>query len=337
MPETPTSDGIDEPTWTAVLRIMDVARNMSAQATFYTLALAAIGLAPETGLSALLVGLGANAISRIVERLAFGDDQMTGDEIRGAIVRAIVDTQIDSLLTQDEFGHALARLARWHDIIRYTIKDCRYDILEQIAEQSRQNEILYTSLHFTVVTGIDQLGERMDEVKALLKAWSPEPSYPSEHMPLEEMLAGDLLRCLREWKALHSAVQNLFVSTVRLESEYVLTSQISHEVTSRTKRYWRRHCKAKVDTARQPAETLKRVRIPLIDELRTCLDTESRMHIGRLIRRMDTRKPKSLQRVGSSLEQLNGTLEEALRLADTYIVSISNELERKVTPGTTNP
>jgi len=85
----------------ALLRILKATTTLPARVTFYASALGAIALIPAAtmppALAALAGGVGINALSSILERVAKGET-VTDEEIQRQVQAAIADSDIANLL-----------------------------------------------------------------------------------------------------------------------------------------------------------------------------------------------------------------------------------------------
>jgi hypothetical protein len=173
MPENSQTDGKQN----ALIQILKATLTLPAQATFYASALAAIALIPQAdlppALMALAGGVGVNALSSVLERVARGEP-VPEEEIRRQVQAAIAESGIEQHLTADEFQRALARLARWHDVLRYAVHSSEFAIVERLVEQGQQYEALVGRLRDEIRASLDTLStrEQADAILALLQRLS---------------------------------------------------------------------------------------------------------------------------------------------------------------------
>jgi hypothetical protein len=177
----------------ALLRILKATTTLPAQVTLYASALGAIAQAAGAELPPLLAavagGVGVNALSNILDRVARGE-AVPDEEIRRQVQSAIADSRVDKLLTEEEFQRAVARLHEWQASLGYAIEQQEAAVAERLAQQSREHTALTDELR--------QLATRQqaDEIVRLMKyvlkeedvklASSPEKSNRKRLSPAEQ-------------------------------------------------------------------------------------------------------------------------------------------------------
>jgi hypothetical protein len=158
----------------ALQRVLKATTTLPARVTFYASALGAIALVPQAdlppALAALAGGVGVNALSSILERVARGEP-VDDEEIRRQVQAAIEESDIERLLTADEFQRAVARLARWHDVLRYAVRSSEFAIVERLVEQGQRYEALVVGLGDEIRASLETLAtrEQANEILALLR------------------------------------------------------------------------------------------------------------------------------------------------------------------------
>lgn len=137
----------------ALLRMLKATVTLPAQLTFYAAALGAIALAAGVGLPPVLAtiaaGVGVNALSSILERIARGEP-VSDDEIRRQVKSAVEESQIADRLVARETQSMIARLFRQNDVLRTTVLGNEHNILERLTEQAQQYEVLFVELRSDV-------------------------------------------------------------------------------------------------------------------------------------------------------------------------------------------
>jgi tetratricopeptide (TPR) repeat protein len=133
----------------AFLRILRATLTLPAQVTFYTAALGAIFLDPGIDLPPALAvitgGVGVNALSSILERVARGE-QVTDNQIRAKVKTAIEESCIAEKLVNRENQAMIANLFRQCDVIKFTIQSSEYEIAQRLERQASRYEALVTEL-----------------------------------------------------------------------------------------------------------------------------------------------------------------------------------------------
>lgn len=137
----------------ALLRFLKATMTLPAQVTFYASALAAIALVPgialPPALTVLASGIGVNAISSILENIAKGQD-IPDNEICRQIQEAIKTSQIDKLLTTDEFQRTIAKLVRRQDLMKYALEKREFAIVERLTDQYSEYKVLFSELRVQI-------------------------------------------------------------------------------------------------------------------------------------------------------------------------------------------
>jgi hypothetical protein len=133
----------------ALLRILKATLTLPAQVTFYAAALGAILLVPGVdlppALSVIASGVGVNALSSILERIAKGE-QVSDSDIRNQVQASIDESQIGERLSSRNTQAMIARLFRQYDVLKFTIQSSEHDILQRLTEQAAQYEGLVAEL-----------------------------------------------------------------------------------------------------------------------------------------------------------------------------------------------
>ena len=150
----------------ALLKILRATTSLPAQVTFYAAALGAILLIPGTELPPALAtiagGIGVNALSSILERIARGEN-VSEHEIRNQVETAINESRIAQRIADRETQIMIARLFRRCDIIASAIKSSEHEILERLTQQTTRYEALVSELHddlSSIHYELQQLGTR---------------------------------------------------------------------------------------------------------------------------------------------------------------------------------
>jgi uncharacterized protein YjbI with pentapeptide repeats len=188
----------------ALLRILKATTTLPAQVTLYASSLGAIALAAGADLPPVLAavagGVGVNALSNILERVARGE-AVSDEEIRQQVQSAIDQSGIDRLLTEEEFQRGVARLHHWQASVAYAIDQHETAVAERLAQQSREHAAMtdeLRQLHARLSAELPQLATRQqaDEILSLLKyglkeedvklASSPEKSNRKQLSPAEQ-------------------------------------------------------------------------------------------------------------------------------------------------------
>lgn len=168
----------------ALLRVLKATTQLSAQVTFYAAALGAILLIPGAQLPPALAvvagGVGVNALSSLLERVARGED-VADEEIRRQVQAAINESKIAELLNRDEFQETIAQLRSWQNLLKYTIFRSEETIISRLVEQSQQYTTLVNELRDTIAEDLEKLAtrEQSEEIRALLRQLADEK--PSRH------------------------------------------------------------------------------------------------------------------------------------------------------------
>ncbi len=134
----------------ALLRILKITTTLPAKVTFYASALGAIALVSGNSLppplATLAAGVGVNALSSILERIAV-DEQLTDEEIRRAVESAVAQSDIAQQLTERDIQISVAKLFRQNDVLHFAIQNSEYDIARRLAEQATNYQALGDELH----------------------------------------------------------------------------------------------------------------------------------------------------------------------------------------------
>ncbi len=160
----------------ALLQVLKTTTKLSAKMTFYAAALGAIALIPGTQLPPALAtiagGVGVNALSSILERIARGEDVSEGEKLE-QIEKAIEESRIADVLAAKETQMMVARLFRRHDILKFAVQNSEREILERLAEQGQQYEAFAVVLREDISAIHDQVQtlatrEQVDQIATLL-------------------------------------------------------------------------------------------------------------------------------------------------------------------------
>lgn len=134
----------------ALLRILQATTTLPAQVTFYASALGAISLAAggnlPTSLATIAAGVGINALSSILERVALGDE-VSDSEILEQVKTAIEESEIAEKLAVRDIQIMIARLFRQHDLLRSAIQNHEYIVLQRLTEQAQTYEAFVAEMH----------------------------------------------------------------------------------------------------------------------------------------------------------------------------------------------
>jgi hypothetical protein len=174
MPDAPLALLPSAQKQSALLRILKATTTLPAQVTLYASALGAIALAAGAALPPVLAivagGVGVNALSNILERVARGE-AVPDEEIRQQVQSAIVDSGIDKLLTEEEFQRAVAQLHQWQASLVYAIDQHEAVVAERLARQSQEHAALAAEVRsgFAEVLGKLAELERLEEIVLLLR------------------------------------------------------------------------------------------------------------------------------------------------------------------------
>jgi uncharacterized protein YjbI with pentapeptide repeats len=177
MPDAPLASLPSAQKQSALLRILKATTTLPAQVTLYASALGAIALAAGAALPPVLAavagGVGVNALSNILERVARGE-VIPDEEIRRQVQSAIDQSDIDRLLTEEEFQRGIARLHHWQASVAYAIDQHEAAVAERLAQQSREHAAMIDEsrqLRAHLSAELPQLATRQqaDEIISLLK------------------------------------------------------------------------------------------------------------------------------------------------------------------------
>lgn len=134
----------------ALLHILRATLTLPAQATFFAAALLAIVSIPQANLPTTLVaiatGVGVNALSSILERVARGE-QVSDDEIRRQILVTIEESRIAQRLEARDTQVMIAKLFRQLDMLRFATRDYETTILQRLTEQAAKYRMFVDELH----------------------------------------------------------------------------------------------------------------------------------------------------------------------------------------------
>ncbi|MCL4528203.1 MAG: NB-ARC domain-containing protein [Chloroflexi bacterium] len=133
----------------ALWRVLKATTSLPAQMTFYGSALGAIALiggsSLPAGLGMLAAGVGVNALSSILERLAKGDN-VSENEIQDKVIAAIEESHIAEKLAARETQVMIAKLFRRHDLLNSALQNHEYFILQRLTEQAQAYESFVAEL-----------------------------------------------------------------------------------------------------------------------------------------------------------------------------------------------
>jgi tetratricopeptide (TPR) repeat protein len=186
----------------ALLKILRATLTLPAQVTLYATALGAIflvsGVSLPSTLSLIASGVGANALSNILERIARGES-VSNDEIVGQVQAAIEESSVANKLQANETQVMIAKLFRQCDVLKFAVESNEFNILQRIEQQAKQFDTLNSELHddFSEIRNeirkiatqdqahkIIELQElqlhRMGQIESLLKQHLPVPSQVSQ-------------------------------------------------------------------------------------------------------------------------------------------------------------
>jgi|GEM_PF-1341506 ADP-ribose pyrophosphatase YjhB (NUDIX family)/tetratricopeptide (TPR) repeat protein len=137
---------INDKKQSALLKILRRLTPASAKLVYYSSALGAIALAggvdlpPE--LTVIAGGLGVNILSAIIDRIARGE-HLSDEKLQRLIEYAVKRSDIETLLTKQDFVAGYGRLVRHIDVVRIAIREGDTEIVQILMEQFGQHrEIL---------------------------------------------------------------------------------------------------------------------------------------------------------------------------------------------------
>jgi tetratricopeptide (TPR) repeat protein len=163
MPDAPLASLPSAQKQSALLRILKATTTLPAQVTLYASALGAIALAAGAGLppvlTAVAAGVGVNALSNLLERVARGEP-VTEEEILQKVQSAIADSGIDKLLTEEEFQRAVARLHEWQASLACAIDQHEQTLIQRLDEQTRHYTALTVELRASISADLQKLATR---------------------------------------------------------------------------------------------------------------------------------------------------------------------------------
>jgi predicted MPP superfamily phosphohydrolase len=132
-------------------------------------------------------------------------------------------------------------------------------------------------------------------------------------------------RDLRDWKTVHSTVQNLLFSTELVKGAFELfEKQPSESTANRIEEIWLKYCEPKARRIRQSFPGLQVVGHDCIEELLSLLQGKESIIVAIQFLRVDD--AQSIRQLQSSIHTLVDTLKEALILADVYVAQIAEYL-----------
>ena len=144
----------------ALLKAIKTLNSLPAQTVLYGSAMLAVaslgGIAIPGALGALATGVGINALSNILERVARGE-QVPDDEIRQQVEAAIQNAGIEQLATSNEFQRAIAHIFRQFDLIKYAVQEGEYTIVATLSEQFAQHRGILDELKGDLTTVREQM------------------------------------------------------------------------------------------------------------------------------------------------------------------------------------
>lgn len=181
----------------ALLRVLQATLILPAQVTFYGAALASLAMAIGADLPPVLAGIaggvGVNALSSILERVARG--QASDDEIREQLQQAIADSGIGGVLEQRDLEPMLARMFRRLDILEYALQKQDLEIIERLTASSERHEAFAAEMHDELASKMDSLATReqgakiLENLEHLRKLWSTSAlsAIPKSERPLRNL------------------------------------------------------------------------------------------------------------------------------------------------------
>lgn len=158
----------------SLLKIVKAITSMPAQLVYYGSALAAIaavgGVDITGSLGALATGIGINALSNILERIAKGDE-IPDEEIRKVVEDAVSSLGIETLVTNRDFYRAIAHVFRQFDLINYAVQKGEGTIATILCDQSAKHEAMLNVIQEKISalqTNLETLSTR-DQSAEILK------------------------------------------------------------------------------------------------------------------------------------------------------------------------
>ena len=119
-------------------RLLRALSSKPAKVVYYASALGALALIPGVPLppelQVIAAGVGVNALSSILERVALGQ-KVSDQEIVRQVEIAVKESDLDGLLTSDEFNRKLARLVRQQRLAQYAYQAGLDKLGQQIENQ----------------------------------------------------------------------------------------------------------------------------------------------------------------------------------------------------------
>jgi tetratricopeptide (TPR) repeat protein len=166
----------------ALLRILRATTTLPAQVTLYASALGAIALAAGADLppvlAALAAGVGVNALSSVLERVARGDP-LSDDEIRRQVHAAIDESGVAGALAVRDTQVMVAKLFRRLDLLQFIVQQDESAVLKQLTNLGEQHQTLFVELRDDLRAELEKLAtrEQGDEILELLRRLEPAPSF----------------------------------------------------------------------------------------------------------------------------------------------------------------
>lgn len=141
----------------ALASILNTVAERGAKFLMYTSALGAIALIPQSESPAEFVAasFGVNLLSNVIDRVANGE-RFQKDRLINEVESALRESNLNKLLTSDEFSRALARLVRNQDRIRFAVSSNEVELQrlsDQIMELIRLQSIGYSPNANPIVEG----------------------------------------------------------------------------------------------------------------------------------------------------------------------------------------
>lgn len=135
----------------AIVRILKSTIKLPAQITLYSSALLAIAVLHNTDIPPILLpiatALGANALANILERIAKGDKTVTEDDIQSAVKSAIQETNIATLLQQNEkLQSEIGNLIYRQNHLSFAFENLELDLVERLINQYSQWDKIFERL-----------------------------------------------------------------------------------------------------------------------------------------------------------------------------------------------
>lgn len=152
----------------SLLRVLKTTLKYSGRITFYASALGAIAVAASpgaatTGLGMLIGGVGINALSDLLSRIAKGES-VKDQEIERVIQQAIDESGIERLLTQEDFQISLSRLLREQRHLRLAMKHQEVKIAERLIEEYKNHSVILVELQDELRGFHDDVSAHLDDL-----------------------------------------------------------------------------------------------------------------------------------------------------------------------------